>query len=142
MSDTEMAEVRPATLRRAGRIAALWGPTVLYMAAIFALSSMPRPPEPLARILSSDKLSHLVEYALFGLLLSRSLAGSGRRFQTAGVLSLGAFYGVTDELHQHFVPGRTVDLFDWLADVLGVGLGAVVWRLWAGLIARRTEGLD
>ncbi len=91
-----------------------------YMAAIFALSSLPGNevglPSPL------DKLAHLVEYALLGFLLGR---GTGR---AALAFAVAALYGATDELHQAFVPGREASLFDWFADVLGAALGARLGR--------------
>ncbi len=47
---------------------------------------------------------------------------------------MGAFlavaFGVTDEVHQSFVPGRNADLMDLVADALGASLGAVVAALW------------
>jgi len=39
------------------------------------------------------------------------------------LLIAGALYGITDEWHQMYVPGRTPDLADWIADVVGVLLG-------------------
>jgi VanZ family protein len=50
---------------------------------------------------------------------------------------LGSFYGMTDELHQLFVPGRTCDVWDWTADTLGVVLGIVIVpRLWRWYLRR------
>ena len=34
-----------------------------------------------------------------------------------------ALYGVTDEWHQLYVPGRVSDPADWIADVVGLVLG-------------------
>jgi len=43
-------------------------------------------------------------------------------------LIIGIIYGLSDELHQGFVPGRQKDVFDFLADLLGVLLGLyVIW---------------
>jgi len=39
------------------------------------------------------------------------------------LLAIGALYGMTDELHQMFVPGRQPDIADWIADILGVAIG-------------------
>ena len=46
-------------------------------------------------------------------------------------------YGFTDEFHQWFVPGRTADVYDWIADSTGATIGvafawviAVVWKKW------------
>ena len=44
-------------------------------------------------------------------------------------------YGISDEWHQHFVPGRTSDVLDLLADAVGASLSVVL--LWACGIIRR-----
>jgi hypothetical protein len=38
---------------------------------------------------------------------------------------IGSAYGAIDEFHQYFVPGRSCDVWDWLADTLGALLGAL-----------------
>lgn len=40
--------------------------------------------------------------------------------------ALASAYGVIDEIHQSFVPGRTCTLPDWIADTIGAFLGAVL----------------
>jgi VanZ family protein len=40
---------------------------------------------------------------------------------------VGVLYGVTDEFHQAFVPGRSVSVFDWIADVVGVLMGYTIF---------------
>jgi VanZ family protein len=51
---------------------------------------------------------------------------------------LGVAYGASDELHQHFVPGRSVEFGDWVADSLGVCAGVFLQRFWG---ARRDVSL-
>jgi len=46
------------------------------------------------------------------------------------VLTVSAF-GVTDEWHQSFVPGRDCDVFDWLSDTLGAALAVTLYVKWA-----------
>ncbi|HYD83482.1 MAG TPA: VanZ family protein, partial [Opitutus sp.] len=40
-------------------------------------------------------------------------------------------FGVTDELHQHFTPGRSMDVWDWVADTLGAIVATVLYAEWA-----------
>jgi VanZ family protein len=41
-------------------------------------------------------------------------------------------FGLTDELHQLFVPFRESSWQDWLADTIGAVIGAMSWRfLWS-----------
>lgn len=104
----------------------LWGPVVIQMALIFVASSIPDLgplPGP------SDKSWHSAGYALLGGLLLRAFAGgrlSGVTWPRAiTAVLLTTLYGVSDEFHQTFVPGRSADRFDLLADGIGAALAAI-----------------
>ena len=104
----------------------LWLPAVLWAALIFGFSSVPDIGTGLGGWdLVLRKLAHTVEYAILGLLLVRAL---GRELPA---LVLGVAYAVSDELHQHFVPGRRGAPLDVLIDAVGVALGILAWRLLA-----------
>jgi VanZ family protein len=83
-----------------------------------------------------DKVAHFFVYGLFATLLFRALAESGPRVRRAApwiALAIASLYGVTDEWHQSFTPGRSVDVLDWIADTAGVSLALlcyVRWRLY------------
>lgn len=104
----------------------LWGPVIVYAAAIFAASSVSHPPMPAA---VSDHTLHGWAYAGLSALILRALAGGRRRGVTARRALLAAFmaavYGLSDELHQMFVPGRLFDLHDVAADAIGAAAAAV-----------------
>jgi VanZ family protein len=100
---------------------------------IFALSSSSRPPVEIDLGFDlADKLLHAVLFSGLGACLAYGLfrisaAPFARR--AALVLPLGAALGALDEIHQLFVPLRSADPFDALADALGVGLGLILFRL-------------
>lgn len=102
-----------------------WLPAVLWMAVIFAASSFSRADgEP--GIGPWDKLAHLVAYGILGWLIARAMF-EGRRITWAGVVLvtlLATLYGMSDEFHQSFVPGREVSAGDLAADAAGALLGA------------------
>ena len=109
-----------------------WAPPLLYMALIFAISSLEQPPFPMPEFewLTIDKLYHFIEYAILGGLLAWALAKakpsvvpSKLIWLVATVLSI--LYGASDEWHQTFVPGRFATLADWAADVLGSIVGVL-----------------
>ncbi len=109
-----------------------WLPVLSYCGIIFFLSSFSFELER-EEILYSDKFFHLVEYFLLGVLASRAFKNS---FPHATVFKyyflvilFCSLYGISDEIHQLFVPGREFSSADILVDVLGVGLGAWVYRL-------------
>ena len=112
---------------------AAWLPALVWAGVIFALSSRSTLPTP-ALFPGFDKAAHFGAYALLGFLLARGAAAS--RLGPGWVLALGLLYGASDEYHQSFVPGRTVDAWDWVADALGVAAGLWIHRK---LNARRTE---
>jgi VanZ family protein len=121
------------------RILWLWAPPLAYAGLIFFLSSR-EVPEVLAPPGGLDKLLHLAEYAVLGALLSRALLGTGAPGTILWAGLLGAVYGITDELHQYFVPSRSAEGLDALADALGSFLGAWLYarvaRLAAGAVSR------
>jgi VanZ family protein len=100
------------------------------MAFIFALSSISQTP---ALPGNTDKGAHTLLYAGIGALLVRALAGGwGRRVTAATALlamMIGGVYGISDEVHQYFVPPRQSDVMDVMADFVGAGLAA--WSLYA-----------
>ena len=82
--------------------------------------------------------AHFCEYALLGFLLSNALrqhVPTGRAFLLA--IAYASLFGVTDELHQYFVPERMCDPLDWLVDTCGATLGALV----AHLVLPKIEGM-
>ena len=46
-----------------------------------------------------------------------------------------SIYGLSDEFHQTFVPGRTFQMFDLLADAAGAAASVSAWALW-GLVGQ------
>lgn len=76
--------------------------------------------------------AHFVEYAVFGVLLFGALRWTfpyQRSWRLAAVaIVIASLYGVTDEVHQYFVPDRACDPLDWLTDTAGATLGALVTR--------------
>lgn len=111
------------------------------MALIFAFSSVSDPPD-LPR--GSDKNLHALLYAGLGGLVARALAGGWRRRLTLGMALMATLisgaYGVSDEIHQHFVPPREADVLDVVADTLGAAAAALGVCAWSGIIRGR-DGL-
>ena len=117
-------------------------PPFAYCVFIFVQSSGPVPVD-LPGIEGLDKVLHGGGYGLLGILFCRAYRfrwpnASGWATANAGLLS-ASFYGFTDEFHQSFVPSRTADPFDWLADTLGALLGIAAYLLFLRLWSRRNE---
>ena len=94
-----------------------------YMGMVFALSHMSKPPLPAVLSDLSDKVLHAAEYLPLGYLCARAFRGSARRRAVLGLLA-AALFGLSDEFHQSFIPGRESSLWDWTADLAGSAAGA------------------
>jgi VanZ family protein len=101
----------------------LWLPVVAWAALILALSSVPDLGTGLGGWdLVLRKIAHAAEYAVLGALLQRALSRPGLAF------AIGAAYAISDEVHQHFVPGRTGSPLDVALDTVGVAIGVALWH--------------
>jgi VanZ family protein len=105
-----------------------WMAVALYAALIFVGSSVPGdqigldPP-------GLDKLLHAIEYGILSLLLFAALRLTLALKGTTlfWIAAVGAsLYGLTDEVHQLFVPLRQFDLLDIGCDMSGSFLGSYV----------------
>jgi VanZ family protein len=96
------------------RTAWIW--PVALAAVIFAWSSRSRVPDVGSWIPHFDKVVHFSVYGCLGVLVCRT--GRGGRWALLAAL-LTSLYGVSDEWHQSFVPGRSAEVADWVADTLG-----------------------
>ncbi|MFH1502300.1 MAG: VanZ family protein [Candidatus Eisenbacteria bacterium] len=118
--------MRPETERRI----LAWVPAVVYVALIFAVSSIPGSLHGIIPFRVFDKVAHIVEFTGLGLFLTVAFRGTLPRASMRNVVLLvlvvGLSIGLLDELYQHLVPGRAVEFLDWVADTIGVVAGSTV----------------
>lgn len=98
-----------------------------WAGVIFYLSSLPGVDVP-PLFFGEDKLLHAVVFGILGFFALGAMKTTGdgyRVFQPWLAVVLVVVYGALDEFHQHFVPGRTPDIHDLMADAVGGMLG--VW---------------
>jgi VanZ family protein len=98
-----------------------------------------------------DKVAHFLVFGLLATLVARIPWVQRRRplgIYTA--IALVSVFGATDELHQHFTPSRSMDVWDWVTDTLGAALAVGIYAQWhwyratlerpvAELLKRRVE---
>jgi VanZ family protein len=120
----------------------VWGPAWAMMGLIFGLSSMSQLPR-VPGVFEDDGVTHAVAYGVLAALLLRGLAGARWHRVRVDVawlaVLLATLYGVTDEVHQRFVPGRTAELSDLIADAVGGAAAAGLSLVWAWQLARRAS---
>ena len=99
-----------------------WFPIIIYCLIIFIQSSYPSP-ETVPDLPYLDKLLHFSAYAVLGALFLRAFKTTRLKNNIKLVITLSilasSFYGISDELHQYFIPCRNADIMDVLADILG-----------------------
>lgn len=110
-----------------------WLPVIAFAGFIFILSSMPQPMPSVELFPHSDKLFHILEYGVLGFLLIRALDASKKNRSSLGLrvaaVILAFLYGMSDELHQYFVPGRNAELLDLLSNGFGAYIGQIFFKL-------------
>ena len=114
-------------------------PMILVMGTIFFLSHQSGDTVELPTFPGADKLAHL---SIYGVLAATVIVACGMRLRSRrpAVVALVTvlvclFYGLSDEFHQSFIPGRFVSGLDLLADGLWAALVSLTWYL-----RRRSRG--
>jgi VanZ family protein len=101
-------------------------------AGIFYFSSLPQPPFVLTSFQWQDKVLHLAAYFAYGITIALAIhvhqsISSNKKMTLIGLI--GFLYALSDEYHQSFVPGRTSELGDIIADWIGVISAIMLYRL-------------
>ena len=106
-------------------------PMIIVMGTIFFLSSKPGDEIHLPAFAYSDLVAHVIAYAALGVTVCFALKDDFRKSQPlkACVFTVAfcTLYGISDEFHQYFVPGRFVSILDVCADTFGGVLASVTW---------------
>ena len=109
---------------------------------LLSVSSLPNFSTDSLAISMSDKLWHIFAYLPLGFLLFYAIQEKPGPFASAPMrwaMILGLFYAVFDEAHQHFIPGRQLDVLDLLANIVGVVLGIFVFLVQRQIYLRYRE---
>ncbi|TSA20533.1 VanZ family protein [bacterium] len=117
-------------------------PPLLWVVIIYFLSAIPSSHLNFKLPPGSDKVVHAIIYFVLCWLARRAFYNQTNFLILRSSSFLGAFifsvvYGLLDEYHQTFVPGRDADFYDLLADTGGALLYiAIAW------LVHRPEGAD
>lgn len=95
--------------------------TGLYLLLILTLSSIPGHSFPESKLLTHDKIIHLIEYFILGGLIISVVPKTKTMMFSAIVFIM--IFGAMDEMWQSMIPGRFPSGFDWIADTIGGILG-------------------
>jgi hypothetical protein len=107
-----------------------WLPAFIWALLIFVGSSIPGHDIPGPISVASTGF-HVGEYFVLAALIARACTAPSepmKKWQAAfAALAIAVCFAVTDEAHQALVPGREVDVNDFIADAAGAGGGALGW---------------
>ncbi|HVO74015.1 MAG TPA: VanZ family protein [Ignavibacteriaceae bacterium] len=108
-------------------------PLIIYWIALFVGTSIPVQAIP-SIFEFGDKLEHMSAYAGLSILLNLTIAfqnkfGNIKTKHNLYTFLAAASYGIIDELHQIFIPGRSCELLDFVADLIGISLGLIILNL-------------
>lgn len=138
---TRVKATPPPALARVAR----WLPAAAWMGGIFFLSQQSMPQGGSASNVAACAV-HLGLYAGLALLLYWALAGGAGSdadslawVLTGLAFALAVLYGVVDELHQAFVPGRVASEADLALDAAGALIGVALALLVPGLLKARSR---
>jgi len=119
-----------------------WLPVILYCIAIYIQSDFPSS-EHIPTFEFSDKVLHFLAYAVMGVLFYRAyqtlrLKENLRLLILLSIVS-ASLYGISDEIHQYFVPYRDASIFDVIANILGAICGVYLYNLLVSYRGQRTD---
>jgi VanZ family protein len=109
-------------------------PMIVIMGIIFFLSHQPGDSFYIPPIPGLDKIAHMAIYALLAaavLYALYPLLTDKKKVRVSLLtISICILYGIGDEFHQSFVPGRFVSFADIAADAMGAVAVCVAWFIW------------
>jgi len=111
------------------RITLVYAPLVLYWIILLAATSLPGHSVPNTGV--SDKILHFSAYGILTVLLCFTIHFQEKikwlsKKPFLYTISIVMAYAILDEIHQSFIPGRSTELLDLLADFLGSLLGLLI----------------
>ena len=117
-----------------------WLPVFAWMGAVFigsSIGSLPRVGDE-ATDGFVHRAAHVIEFAALGALTLRALSKGQPVTKREMIVTLivVALYGVSDEIHQRFTPGRSSEGTSVLFDVAGGLIGVWAYRVWRRHISR------
>lgn len=101
-----------------------WGPAAVWAAVLFFLGALPGVTA--GDLPVSDKVIHLGLYAVLGGTLAWGRLRAARAPGHLLLVGVGILFGLVDEVHQAYVPGRDPSPGDVVADTVGVLLGYTI----------------
>lgn len=98
--------------------------TLCYASLIFIISSFPLPVS--VERGGADKTLHVIEYSILGFLTLSCFKNRNLFPILLFAFLISSLYGISDEVHQYFVPGREFSIYDIAANSVGSLFGVLI----------------
>lgn len=112
-------------------VIAYWLPIFIYCLLIFIQSTF-IVPDSIPELPYLDKAAHFLIYAGLGVLFIRAFrtlcVNNRKLILISASIAAATFYGMSDELHQLFVPYRDASIMDVVADAIGSSFGVLFYN--------------
>lgn len=109
-------------------------PMIVTMGTIFLLSHQTGDRLSLPPLPGLDKVTHMAAYGLLAATVLFAVSDRQKSTRPRLVIVLTVvfclLYGISDEFHQSFIPGRTASVYDLMADGGGATLVCALWGKW------------
>jgi len=110
------------------KVLLVYTPLVLYWIVLLAATSFSTISVPTTDV--SDKIMHFIAYFGLGILLNLTLMFQNKYVNLKkknwfNTIFIGSVYAALDEFHQYFIPGRSMEFLDFVADFFGLVLAVV-----------------
>lgn len=107
-------------------------PLIFYWIILFILTSLPTSSVPSVGV--NDKVEHFLAFFVLSFLVYLTALFQKKKIFLKKYAILFTFiivsiYGIFDELHQLFIPGRSCELNDLLADIAGAIIGILILNI-------------
>lgn len=113
-------------------------PLIVSSLVVFIISAQPTSPFILKTEWGEDKIWHFVGYFIYG--IAAQIFSIGYFKTKMQILSLAFVisfvFALSDEIHQYFVPGRSCDIFDLLADCLGISISLFFYNFVSNILKK------
>lgn len=106
-------------------------PLFIYWIVLFILTSLPSGMAITTDV--SDKINHFGAYGLLSVFLYSTLYFQSKfsilkKYPALFTVVIASVYGALDEIHQMYVPGRSAEFLDWIADFTGSIVAVLITR--------------
>ena len=124
------------------RIYLIYLPLIVYWIVLFVMTSLPSTMSISVGV--SDKIEHFGAYGLLSAFLFLAIKFQSKYsllsdYPATFTIIIASLYGIIDEFHQLFIPGRSAEFYDWLADFLGSIIAVIILSLFFNKFEAKKE---